>query len=139
MRIFDSTKLQEKPTHPWHIEASKDFPQNEQSITLSPLQTKIYDFLYTHKLTLNHIYGVLLSLFVLLTSLVLWRFKPKMRSSLLVFSFSASFAGFFSALFIVALPRNRDALYVACAAAWDYCLCGAYSVVALYQKYLSSP
>lgn len=110
--IFDSTKLQEKPTHPWHIEASKDFPQNEQSITLSPLQTKIYDFLYTHKLTLNHIYGVLLSLFVLLTSLVLWRFKPKMRSSLLVFSFSASFAGFFSALFIVAFTPVTETRYM---------------------------
>ena len=110
--IFDGTKLQEKPTHPWHIEVTKDFPQNEQSISLSPLQTKIYDFLYTHKLTLNHIYGVLLSLFVLLASLVLWISKPKLRSPLLLFSFSASFAGFFSALFIVAFTPVTETRYM---------------------------
>lgn len=110
--IFDSTKLQEKPTHPWHIEATKDFPKNEQSITLSPLQTRIYDFLYTHKLLFNHIYGVLLSLFVLLASLVLWISKPTMRSSLLLFSFSAAFAGFFSALFIVAFTPVTETRYM---------------------------
>ena len=110
--IFDSTKLQEKPTHPWHIEVTKDFPKNEQSISLSPLQTRIYDFLYTHKLTLNHIYGVLLSLFVLLASLVLWISKPTMRSPLLLFSFSAAFAGFFSALFIVAFTPVTETRYM---------------------------
>lgn len=110
--IFDSAKLQEKPTHPWHIEATKDFPKNEQSITLSPLQTKIYDFLYTHKLMFNHIYGVLLSLFVLLACFVLWIYTPKMRSPLLLFSFSAAFAGFFSALFIVAFTPVTETRYM---------------------------
>ena len=110
--IFDSTKLQEKPTHPWHIEVTKDFPKNEQSISLSPLQTKIYDFLYTHKLLFNHIYGVLLSLFVLLASLVLWISKPKLRSPLLLFSFSAAFAGFFSALFIAAFTPVTETRYM---------------------------
>lgn len=132
--IFDSARLQEKPTHPFHTSIAQNFPKNEQSITLSPLQTRIYDFLYTHKLTLNHIYGVLLSLFVLLASLVLWRFKPKMRSSLLVFSFSAAFAGFFSALFIVAFTPVTETRYMSPVLPLGIVACVGLVAALLYTK-----
>ena len=106
--IFDAKNMQIKPTHPYHVASTAPFPESERSITFTPLQEKIYTFLFEHKLTLNHIVGVVTNALVMVFSLVLLCVKKEKLSqmsylqALFVFSFSVGFAGFFSAFFIAA-------------------------------------
>lgn len=109
--IFDSNKLQEKPTKS-SIEIVSKFPESEYSVTLTSTKLKIYDFLYKHRLLLNHIYGVLASLFVMMAAIVLWICKNQMRNTLLAFCFSSGFAGFFSAVFIALFTPLNEPRYM---------------------------
>ena len=116
--LFDSQTMQKIATHEWHLSVIKDFPKNEQSIILTPLKLKIYDFIFAHKFTLNHIVGVSVGLVVLVAcSVILWRRRKEMfadnaPSTLLIFSFSVSFACFFSAVFIAAFTPVPETRYM---------------------------
>lgn len=110
--IFNSRELQEKPTHPSHVAAVSKFRESERSIVFTPMQEKIYDFLYEHRLLLNHFWSVALSFGVMMLSLILWLVKRDLRNSLLMFSFGVGFAGFFSALFIVLFTPLDDSRYM---------------------------
>lgn len=110
--IFSSAQLQNKPTDPWHKEVVSLFPENERSVTLTPQQEKIYNFLYNHRIVLNHFYGVVLSACILLLSLALVLYKPHLCNSLLVFSLSVSFAGFISAIVIVLFTPVPETRYM---------------------------
>ena len=110
--IFDSKALQGKAWHPWYISVLSGFPESERSVTLTPTQEKIYDFLYEHRLLLNHFWGVALSFGVMILSLILWLVKRDLRNNLLMFSFSVGFAGFFSALFIVLFTPVAETRYM---------------------------
>ncbi len=110
--IFDSKSLQGKAWHPGHISLLSGFPESERSIVFAPTQEKIYDFLYEHRLLLNHFWGVALSFGVMILSLILWLVKRDLRNSLLMFSFGVGFAGFFSALFIVLFTPVTETRYM---------------------------
>ena len=110
--IFDSKALQGKAWHPGHISLLSGFPESERSITFTPTQEKIYDFLYEHRLLLNHFWGVALSFGAMIISLILWLVKRNLRNALLMFSFGVGFAGFFSALFIVLFTPLDDSRYM---------------------------
>lgn len=110
--IFDTQALQGKAWHPWHISLLSGFPESERSITLTPTQERIYNFLYEHRLLFNHFWGVALSFGVMIISLIMWSVKKKLRNSLLMFSFSVGFAGFFSALFIVLFTPVAETRYM---------------------------
>lgn len=110
--IFDSRKLQDRPTHPIHIAVVSKFQESERSIILTPTQEKIYDFLYEHRLLLNHFWGVALSFGIMLVASILWLWKKHLRNVLLIFSFSVGFAGFFSALFIVLFTPVAESRYM---------------------------
>lgn len=117
--IFDAKYIQTKPTHSYHVSSAAPFPESERSITFTPLQEKIYTFLFEHKFTLNHIIGVVTSALVMVFSLVLLCAKKEKISqmpylqALLVFSFSAGFAGFFSAFFIAIFSPVPEPRYMA--------------------------
>ncbi len=110
--IFDTQALQGKAWHPWHISLLSGFPESERSITLTSTQERIYNFLYEHRLLFNHFWGVALSFGVMIISLIMWLVKKKLRNSLLMFSFSVGFAGFFSALFIVLFTPVAETRYM---------------------------
>ncbi|AQQ58904.1 hypothetical protein XJ32_00975 [Helicobacter bilis] len=110
--MFDSKVLQEKTTNPQFIYFASKFRESERSIVFTPTQEKIYDFLYEHRLLLNHFWGVALSFGVMILSLILWLVKRDLRNSLLMFSFGVGFAGFFSALFIVLFTPLDDSRYM---------------------------
>ena len=110
--MFDSKVLQEKTTNPQFIYFASKFRESERSITFTPTQEKIYDFLYEHRLLLNHFWGVALSFGVMILSLILWLVKRDLRNSLLMFSFGVGFAGFFSALFIVLFTPVATSRYM---------------------------
>lgn len=109
--IFNAKDIQAKATHPWHISAVEGFPQDERAIRFSPKREYIYDFLYQHRLLFNHLWGVLLSACVMILSFCLCC-KRKYRNALLLFSFSAGFAGFFSAIFIVSFTPVNETRYM---------------------------
>lgn len=110
--IFDGKALQGKAWHPWHISLLSGFPESERSVIFTPAQEKIYDFLYEHRLLLNHFWGVVLSFGVMILSLILWLVKRDLRNGLLMFSFGVGFAGFFSALFIVLFTPVTESRYM---------------------------
>lgn len=76
-------------------------PKNEHKITFTQKQEQIYTFLYEHRIILNNIVGVVMSL-VIMSLCGILLFKKKFRNSLLIFSFSASFAGFWTAFITAA-------------------------------------
>lgn len=100
--ILDSNQLQQKPTHSWHKEITSRFSQNERSIDFSPMREKIYDFLFSHKILFNHIYGVIFS-FAALVFGGFYLIKINMQEKIYeiaIFIFSVGFSGFFSSIFI---------------------------------------
>lgn len=111
--IFDSTQIQAKPDNSWHIAITESFAENERSIVFTPQRKKIYDFLYEHKIVLNHIVGVAVSFLTMVlcgVGLTLNRFKQ--NRAMLVFGFACGFAGFFSAVFIVAFSPVPETRYM---------------------------
>lgn len=140
--IFNSQQMQKKPSHPWHVSVTSTFPENEHGVTFSPLREKIYTFLFAHKFTLNHIVGVVISAVVMILSFLLlcikrekvgnaavWlntKFAKILRrnkkeyifresqylKTLLIFSFSVGFAGFFSAFFIATFSTVPETRYM---------------------------
>lgn len=109
--IFNAQGLQDKGSHPWHAQIVQDFPENEKNITLSPLQERIYSALYANLPRFNHIYGVSMGTILLLISSILLCLK-RFRNALLVFTFSVSFASFFSALFIALFTPVNETRYM---------------------------
>lgn len=137
---LDSKTLQDKATHQWHKEVTSKFPLQERNITLSPLKQRIYDTLYENKILLNHIWGVLLSLALMILSLCLMMIKRTL-DSLLIFTFASSFAGFFSAFFIAAfspVPEVRYMSPVLALAVVAFCGFLAFLINAIAKKYLKS-
>ena len=109
--IFDAKRLQNKPSHPWHVSVTNSFPENERSITLTPLREQIYTFLFEHKILLNHIVGVLIGVILLVLSSILLIAKKRVNA-LLVFTFSAAFAAFGSALMIALFSPVPETRYM---------------------------
>lgn len=110
--IFSSDAIQAKATNEWHLSIIKDFPENEKSITFTPIKKYIYDVLYQHRVVFNHLWGVLLSAGAMLISSGLWIYKTNLRNALLLFSFSAGFAGFWSAFFIAIFTPVNETRYM---------------------------
>ncbi|WP_334084125.1 hypothetical protein [Helicobacter typhlonius] len=119
--IFNATALEQKAQHPYHLQVVSGFSQNERSIVFSPIQREIYDFLYTHRIVFNHLWGVLLNASVmLLAGFLLVKYirckeidKIAQTSvKLLILSFSIGFAGFFSAFFITAFTPVAESRYM---------------------------
>ena len=46
--MFDTKKMQEKAKHEWYISVVSDFKESQRSIAFTPLQEKIYSFLFHH-------------------------------------------------------------------------------------------
>ncbi len=88
--IFDSNKIQEAPTHPWHVSIASNFPPNERKVTLSPIQKRCYNYLFKHKILINHIIGVKIGFILLFVSSCIWIFLPLFRTYLLCFTISTS-------------------------------------------------
>lgn len=82
-----------------NINTLNKFPINEYSISFSKAREKIYTFLYENRIIFGNIVGVSMSFILMIVSLILICFR-KYRNNLLLFSFSFSFAAFFSAVFI---------------------------------------
>ncbi|MGI0407249.1 hypothetical protein ACRE1U_08130, partial [Helicobacter himalayensis] len=140
--IFNAQRMQGKPSHPWHMSVTSPFPENEHSVSFSPLREKIYTFLFEHKFTLNHIVGVVTNAVVMILSFVFLCVKKErvgnalawlcgkiarilghgnkeyvFRESkelrvLILFAFSVGFAGFFSAFFIAAFSTVPETRYM---------------------------
>lgn len=111
--IFDSTQIQAKASHPWHISVTQGFVESEQSIVFTPKKEHIYNFLYSHKILLNHIVGVAISFVVMIfcgIAMLIERFKES--RAMLVFGFSVGFAGFFSAVFIAIFSPVPETRYM---------------------------
>ena len=78
-----------------------DAPQNEHKITFTQKQEKIYTFFYEYRIVLNNIVGVAIGFAIMFICGILL-FTKKFHNSLLIFSFSASFAGFWTAFITAA-------------------------------------
>lgn len=117
--MFDVKKMQEKAKHEWHISVVSDFKESQRSIAFTPLQEKIYSFLFHHKIVLNHAWGVSVGFIILvLSSVILWKRRKgiftnvSQNNALLVFCFSVSFANFWSAFFIAAFSTVPESRYM---------------------------
>ena len=117
--MFDTKKMQEKAKHEWHISVVSDFKESQRSIAFTPLQEKIYSFLFYHKIVLNHAWGVSVGFIILvLSSVILWKRRKgiftnvSQNNALLVFCFSVSFASFWSAFFIAAFSTVPESRYM---------------------------
>lgn len=110
--IFNSQSLQNKASHPWHVSVVNGFPESERSVVLSESREQIYNFLYEHKILFNHLWGVMMSLCVMVVSALVWIFKREWANGLLLFSFSVGFAGFFSAFFIAIFTPVAETRYM---------------------------
>lgn len=107
--IFSPQQIQNKNTYHIYYNLT-EFPQNQWEITFSPLREQIYTFLFEHKILLNHIWGVIVSFIIMaLASFLLLIGK---RSETLVYTFSVSFAGFWSAFFIAAFTTVPETRYM---------------------------
>lgn len=107
--IFNAQQIQtlHNLSSPWDLSS---FPQNQMQITFSPLREKIYTFLFNHKILFNHFWGVCISFLVMCLSSI--TFLLGNRNPILVFSFSVSFAGFWSAFFISAFTTVPETRYM---------------------------
>ena len=119
--IFDAVTIQQsKLDLEWQIMINNSFPKNEHSIIFTPLQEKIYTFLFNHKILLNHAWGVGVGFVILmLSSVILWRRRKVVfvdnlcqNNTLLIFAFSVSFASFWSAFFIAAFSPVPESRYM---------------------------
>ena len=117
--MFDTKKMQEKATHESHISVVSDFKESQRSIAFTPLQEKIYSFLFHHKIVFNHAWGVSVGFIILvLSSVILWKKRKDIfanvsqNNALLVFCFSASFASFWSAFFIAVFSPVPESRYM---------------------------
>lgn len=87
------------------------FPLHERNINFSPTRFKIYSFIYSNAVLLNHIYGIALSFILMIGGGILLCFK-KFRNEYLFFSFSIGFASFWSAFFIAAFSPVEYSRYM---------------------------
>ncbi len=110
--IFDSHKIQEAPTHPWHISIASNFPPNERKVTLSPIQKKYYNYFFKHKILINHIIGVKIGFTLLLVSSCIWFFLPLFRTHLLLFTISTSLSTCCTAIMICIFSPYPDPRYM---------------------------
>ena len=117
--MFDTKKMQEKATHKSHISILSDFKESQRSIAFTPLQEKIYSFLFNYKIVLNNAWGVSVGFIILvLSSVILWKKRKDIfanvsqNNALLVFCFSVSFASFWSAFFIAVFSPVPESRYM---------------------------
>ncbi|MGI0407310.1 hypothetical protein ACRE1U_08440, partial [Helicobacter himalayensis] len=100
--------LQARASHPWHKAALSQFSENERAITFTPLQEKIYSFLYENLPVFNHlVFVIICALILAISSIWLFVVRKKFADStlkvLLVFTFGASMSAFASAFIIAAM------------------------------------
>ncbi len=110
--IFNSSSIQQAPSHPWHIQTASHFRENERKVTLSPLRKNIYDFLYDKKILFNHVVGVYLGFALLFVTGLLWIFSQTLRSKLLLFSFSTSLSACCTAIVVCIFSPAPDPRYM---------------------------
>ena len=103
--IKSPERIQEKPTDSYRLNILQDYPKNEWSISFSPLQEKIYAFLYDNLPVLNHAVFVALGFILLIFSAFVifkWR-KCECDKSLLIFTFATALTSFASAVIIAGM------------------------------------
>ena len=110
--IFDSNKIQEAPTHPWHINIASNFPTNERKITFSPMQKKIYNYFFKHKILLNHIVGIKTGFTLLFVSSCIWVFLLPFRTDMLFFTISTSLSTCCTAIMVCIFSPYPDPRYM---------------------------
>ncbi len=110
--IFNPEQIQIGPAHPWHRSIAGNFPENERKITFSPLQKKIYSFLFSNKIIFNHIVGVSLGFLLFITTGLLWIFKHDYRSEILLFSLSVSLSACISSIMFCIFTPAPDPRYM---------------------------
>ncbi|MCI5196944.1 MAG: hypothetical protein D3919_12100 [Candidatus Electrothrix sp. AW5] len=110
--ILNPKQIQKKPTHPWHISIASNYSENERCITFSHLRGRIYDFLFQHRILLNHIIGVKIGFAVLLISFGIWIFLASFRSDILFFSLSTSLSACCTAIMVCIFSPAPDPRYM---------------------------
>lgn len=101
--------LQEKAPDTYRSGLLEKYPQNERSITLTPLQEDIYTFLWRYLPVINHAFWVSLGFLALVISSY-FIVKLKSDKMLFVFAFSCALSSFASAFIIAAMaivPYSR--------------------------------
>ena len=107
--------IQQQPSKS-QLDFFKQYPRNEWSITFSPLQEKIYAFLYANLPVLNHAIFVAVGFVVLIISgflIVRWR-KCECDKSLIIFSFATALTSFASAFIIAGMAIVTHSRYMSC-------------------------
>ena len=107
-----STNRRYSATHPWHVSIASNYPENERKITFSPLQEKIYNYFYQHKILLNHILSVSTGFILLLVSGGLLFFFSSFRNGILLFTLGTSLSTCCTAIMLCVFTPYPDARYM---------------------------
>lgn len=110
--ILNTDQIQIGPVNSWHRSVAKHFKKNERKITFSPMQKKIYVFLFKYKILLNHIVGITIGIGIFFVTGFLWAFKIGYRSDLLLFSLSTSLSACVSAVMFCIFTPAPDPRYM---------------------------
>lgn len=110
--IFNSDQIQRASGSLRHVGIASGFPENERRIALTPLRKSIYDFLFNHKLLLNHIVGVGIGFLVLLASGGIWILVPSLRNEMLLFTVSTSLSSCCTAIGVCMFSPATDPRYM---------------------------
>ena len=112
--IKTPNRLQEKPTGEYRLNILKNYPKDEWSISLSPLQEKIYTLFYDNLPVANHAIFVAVGFALLIFSavvIILWR-KQTRDKSLIIFTFATALTAFASAFIIAAMTIVTHSRYM---------------------------
>lgn len=110
--IFDSVRIQAPLGNPAYANVVSGFPEAERKITFTPLRKNVYDFLFKHKLLINHFVGVAAGFLVLLTGICLWSTLPSRRDAVLLFSIATSLSSCCTAVVVCVFSPSTDPRYM---------------------------
>jgi len=110
--IFNSDQIQRAHISLLRVDIASGFPENERRIAFTPLQKNIYDFIFEHKLLLNHIVGVGIGFLVLLASGGIWIMVPLFRDELLLFAVSTSLSSCCTAIAVCIFSPAPNTRYM---------------------------
>jgi len=110
--IIDSNHIQGAPVGSRHIGIASSFPESERHIAFTSLRKNIYDFLFEHKVLLNHIVGVGIGFIVLLASGLIWIMVPSSRGEMLLFTVSTSLSSCCTAIMVCIFSPCLETRYM---------------------------
>jgi len=110
--ILNPTQLQKSPQHPSHIKIASKFSKNERSIKFSSIQKDIYNFLYTHRLVFNQIFGISIGILILIITSVIWIKKSSLQNERLLYPFSVSLSSFATSIGVSIFSPSTDPRYM---------------------------